>query len=739
MTTSLASQFSLSRRGFLAGTAGLTFSFSVPALAGSAVAATAETPFAPNFWLTIDRSGTITIMSPAAELGQGSFTSLPVILAEELDADWAHVKIVQSPMDGAKYGNPFYNNTLGLITTSSVTVRAYYKPLRIAGAQARRVLLDAVAERWHVPVGELTTEPSFVVHAASHRRMSYGQIAAFAQAPAQLPTIDEKDLKPRSKFRLIGADLPRVEVPLKVRGAAKYAMDVRLPGMIYAAILQAPYEGGAPVTVDDTKARAVRGVQDVIKLPQGVAVLGATVEGTQAAKNLLKVTWSEAEGASYDSEKALDIFAGAARDKTQRGADFFNAGDVEAAVKDAHSTMTAEYRTRHLCHAQMEPLNATAIVAADGKSAEVWMGTQSPTLFIGSVARLLNIQPAQVTLHQHWVGGAYGRRGHPDVGLDAVMVAKAAPGKPVKVIWSREDDMKAGKFRPATAQFIEAGFDTDGRIVSWHHRVAAELPVAFMFGEGGLQRLQGKDNIVMKGAVLEHYGIPNRRAEFVRQRGGARLSPWRGVGVGHNLLAIEGFIDEIALAQKKDPLELRLSMTRKASPRATKILETVAEMANWGKKRDGTALGLAMEEKDDTLVAGIAEISFDPATVKIKVHNFWAVIDCGTSVQPRNTAYLTEGGIIYGLGSALREHIVIKDGRVQQSNFTDYEVMRMEDAPNVSVHVMTNDYPPTGVGEDGVPLSAATVGNAFFALTGVRMRELPMSPANIRKAMGGKV
>jgi isoquinoline 1-oxidoreductase beta subunit len=735
MTKTLASR--LSRRGFLAGTAGLTFAFSVPALAEAAAPATAEA-FAPNFWLTIDPKGTITIMSPAAELGQGSFTSLPVILAEELDADWKHVKIVQSPMDGGKYGNPFYNMQLGLITTSSVTVRAYYKPLRIAGAQARRVLLDAVAENWRVPVSELTTEPSVVVHAASHRRMSYGQIAGFAKAPAQLPTIEEKDLKPRSKFRLIGSDLPRVEIPLKVRGAAKYAMDVRPPGMIYAAILQAPYEGGAPITIDDVKARAVRGVQDVIKLPQGVAVVGTTVEGTQAAKNLLKVTWSEAEGASYDSEKALDVFAAGARDKTKRGADFFNAGDVETAVKDAHSVMTAEYRTRHLCHAQMEPLNATAVVAADGKSAEVWMGTQSPTLFIGSAAKLLNLQPAQVTLHQHWVGGAYGRRGHPDVGLDAVMVAKAVPGKPVKVIWSREDDMKAGKFRPATAQFIEAGFDAEGRIVSWHHRVAAESPVAFMFGEAGLQRIQGKDNIVMKGAVLEHYGIPNRRAEFVRQKGGARLSPWRGVGVGHNLLAIEGFIDEIALAQKKDPLEFRLSMTRKASPRATKILETVAEMASWGKKRNGTALGLAMEEKDDTLVAGIAEISFDPAAAKIKVHNFWATIDCGTAVQPRNTAYLTEGGIIYGLGSALREHIVIKDGHVQQSNFTDYEVMRMEDAPNVSVHVMANDYPPTGVGEDGVPLAAASVGNAFFALTGIRMREIPFSPANIRKTIGGK-
>jgi isoquinoline 1-oxidoreductase subunit beta len=737
MTKSLAPQISVSRRGFLAGTVGLTFAFSVPALSDIASAATAE-PFAPNFWLTIDRSGTVTIMSPAAELGQGSFTSLPVILAEELDADWAHVKIVQSPMDGAKYGNPFYNNALGLITTSSVTVRAYYKPLRIAGAQARRVLLDAAADRWHVPVAELTTEPSVVVHAGSHRRLSYGQIAAFATAPAQLPAIDEKDLKPRSKFRLVGSDIPRDEVPLKVRGAATYAMDVRLPGMIYAAILQSPYEGGAPVTVDDAKARAVPGVQDIVKLPEGVAVLGATVEGTQAAKNRLNVTWSEAEGASYDSEKALDTFAVAARDKTKRGADFFNAGDVEAAVKDAHSVMTAEYRTRHLCHAQMEPLNATAIVAPDGKSAEVWMGTQSPTLFIGSVAKLLGTTPDKVTLHQHWVGGAYGRRGHPDVGLDAVMVAKAVPGKPVKVIWSREDDMKAGKFRPATAQFIEAGFDADGGIVSWHHRVAAESPVAFMFGEAGLQRMQGKDNIVMKGSVLDHYGIANRRAEYVRQKGGARLSPWRGVGVGHNLLAIEGFVDEIAHAQGKDPLEFRLAMTRKASPRATKLLETVAKMADWGRKREGTALGLALEEKDDTLVAGIAEISFDARTAKIKVDNFWAAIDCGIAVQPRNTAYLTEGGIIFGLGSALREQIVIKDGRVQQSNFTDYQVMRMEDTPNVAVHVMANDYPPTGVGEDGVPLAAATVGNAFFTLTGLRLRALPMSPANIRQAIGGK-
>ncbi len=728
-----AARLAVTRRDFVAGTAGLTFAFGLGGLGLAPAAEAADAPLWPNWWLSIATDGTITVMSPAAEMGQGSFTALPAIIAEELDADWARVQIAQSPMDAQKYGNPWYNGSLSY--SSSATVRAYYKPLRIAGAQARRVLLDAVAAKWDVPVAELSTEPSVVVHAPSGRRISYGEVAAFARAPAELPKVEEKDLKPLDRFRLIGADLARDEVPLKVRGAAQYAIDARVPGMIYGALLQSPYEAGAPDKIDDAKARQVPGILDVVKLPNGVGVIGTSVEATQAAKLGLSVTWTDAPGASFDSEKFLEEFAAVARDKGKGGVDYFKAGDVDKAMPAAKTVMHAEYRTRHVYHAQMEPLNATASIAPDGKSAEIWIGTQSPSAVMNSIAQLLETTPDRITVHQHWLGGGYGRRSPADVGIDAVRLAKAA-GKPVKLIWSREDDIKAGKFRPMTAHYIEAGLDGEGRIVAWHHRVIAESVVAYM-APANFERIGGKDHILMKGSVLEHYGIPNRRAEFVRQIRGARLAPWRGVGVGHNLLAIEGFIDEIAASQGKEPLAYRLAHTRN-SPRATHLLETVAEMADWGRKREGRALGLAIEEKDETLVAGIAEISLDRESGKIKVHNFWAAIDCGVAVQPRNIAAQIEGGIIYGLGHVLREEITIKDGRVQQSNFTDYEILRMEDVPDIKVAVVSTDNMPTGVGEDGVPLTGACVGNAFAALTGTRLRELPMSAPRVKAALGGK-
>ncbi len=727
-------RLAVSRRDFLGGAAGLSFAF---AIAGAdplglvRSAAAGEAGFAPNLWLTIATDGTITIISPAAELGQGTYTTLPIIIAEELDADWAKVRLVRPPFAVKTiYGNPAYGGSFQ--TSASMSVRAYYKPLRLAGAQARRVLIEAVASAWGVPAAELATEPSVVLHRVSGRRVSYGEIASFAKPPAELPKLEERDLKLASAFRLIGKDLPRAELPLKVRGAAQYAIDVRLPGMIYGAVLSCPYEGGAPDTVDDAKARQVPGVLDVVKLPAGVGVLAANVPAAHAGTRALGVTWTPALGAHFDSEKALDAFAAVARDKTQRGVDFANVGDVEAALPKAQRVMRAEYRTRHLYHAQMEPLSAVARVAPDGKSAEIWAGAQAPTELLHMAARLLETEPDRITFHQQWVGGAYGRRSVPDTEMDALRLAKYA-GRPVKVIPTREEDVRAGKFRPMTAHHLEAGLDDQGRIVAWHHRVVAESVIAYM-SPARYEALKGKDHILMKGTPLLPYDIPNKRAEFVRQIAGVRLSPWRGVGVGHNLLAIEGFMDEIAHAQGRDPLEFRLAHTG-ASPRSAHLLRTVAEMAEWGRKRQGTALGIAMEEKDETLVAGVAEISLDRKSGKIKVHNVWAAIDCGVAVQPRNIAAQIEGGIIYGLGHVLREQIDIKDGRVQQSNFTDYEVMRMEDTPNIAVKVVSTDNPPTGAGEDGVPLTAATVGNAFFALTGVRLREVPMSPARVRAAL----
>src|SRR3984957_19970878 len=435
---------SISRRDLLGTAAGLTLALTIlPEPFAGMDEAMADAPLSPNAWLTITPDGMITIVSPAAEMGQGTFTTLPAIIAEELDADWSKVKPILPPAwEEKKYGNPEYG--MSFQTSASASVRGYFKPLRIAGAQARRVLLDAVAAKWNVPLAELSTQPSVVVHQSSGRRISYGEVAAFAKAPAELPKIEDKDLKDPATFRYIGKHVPRVEVPLKVTGAAKYGMDVQVPGMVYAAVLQSPYPGGSPQTVDDAAARKVAGITDVVRLPEGVGVIGDTVEGTQAAKNLLKVTWSDAPGAHHDSERALEEFAAIGRDKSRAGVVYTKEGDATAALAGAAKVYRGEYRTRYVYHAQMEPMNATAAVSPDGKSAEIWTGTQAASGLLNAVAHLLQTERSNLTLHQHVMGGGFGRRGHHETVLDAVRLAKAV-GKPVQLISSREADLAFGK------------------------------------------------------------------------------------------------------------------------------------------------------------------------------------------------------------------------------------------------------------------------------------------------------
>jgi len=728
----------VNRRVFLRETAlGLTLALTIDPRAFLGEALAADAPFAANLWVTIAPDGVISIVSPPAEMGQGTFTALAAVLADELDADWAKVEIVHPPVwDEKTYGNPQFFNFLH--TVASMATRGYFKPMRIAGAQARRVLLDAVAARWNVPVGELSTEPSVVVHQASSRRISYGEIASFAKAPAELPKIEDKDLKPSASFRYIGNDLPRVDLAGKVTGATTFGMDVQVPGMVYASVLHTPYQGGAPVTVDDAAARRVPGITDVVRLPDGVGVVGLSVEATHAARNLLKVTWSDAPAASYDSERALNEFAAIARDKSRAGLPYKPVGDAKAALAGAAKIVRGEYRTRYVCHAAMEPLNATASVSADGKSATIWAGTQSPTNVQSQIARLLQTERSNVTFHQHFLGGGFGRRGsEQDVVHDAVRLSKAV-GKPVKVIWSREEDIAFGKFRPMTAHSIEAGLDAGGKLIAWHHRVVAESVFAYR-QSSAVNTPPGTtntvDSVVMFTTPLAHYAIPNKLPEFVVQPHHARLSTLRGVGVGHNAFAIESFIDELAKESGKDPIAFRLDISQ-GLPRVQTLLRTVAEMSDWTRKRDGTALGVAVQEKEETLAAGVAEVSVDRVSGRIKVHNFWAAIDAGIAVQPRNLAAQTEGGIVWGLGHVLREKITIKDGRVQQTNYTDYQVARMSDVPNIEVKVISTDHPPTGAGEDGVPLVAGAVGNAIATLTGVRLRELPFAPERVRAAFG---
>jgi isoquinoline 1-oxidoreductase subunit beta len=467
-----------------------------------------------------------------------------------------------------------------------------------------------------------------------------------------------------------------------------------------------------------------------VKLPEGVGVIGTSVESTQAAKKLLKVTWGDATGAHLDSERALEDFTAIGRDLSRDGVPYEKTGDAKVAMAGAKRVFRGDYRTRYVYHAQMEPMNATAAVSSDGKSAELWCGTQAASSLLEGVARILETDRSKLTLHQQFLGGGYGRRGNHEAVFDAVRLARAVD-KPVKLIWTREDDVRGGKFRPMTAHHIEAGFDEAGKLVAWHHRVVAESVAAYTSGNYKPRQ----DRIVMKGSPIPQYPIANKLAEHVIENRGARLSPWRGVGNGHNAFAIESFIDDMAKDLGKDPVAFRLELTE-GVPRMQHLLHLVSGMSDWTRKRTDTALGVATMVKDDTLAAGVAEVSLDRKTGKIKVHNFWAAVDAGIAVQPNNLAAQTEGSIVYALGSVLRETITIKDGHVLQSNYSDYEVARMSDVPNIKIEIVSTDNKPTGGGEEGVPLTASAIGNAIATLTGTRLYELPFSPDRVRGALG---
>ncbi len=734
MTSQETMNFDVSRRGFMSGAAGLTFTISVGTLATACdgVSDTSElASVQPNAWVTIHPDNTVTIMSPAAEMGQGSMTGVPLILAEELDADWDTVNIEQVNDNWAAYGNPFFGGIL--YTGGSTAISAYFKPLRVAGAQARRLLMEGAARKWGVPLAELTTRPSLVVHAASGRSMTYGEAATLVEVPEQLPEITDADLKPASEFRLISHSVPRRDVPLKVNGTAQYAMDVQLPGMVYAAVMRSPVEGETPVAIDDAETRKVKGVLDVVSLPYGVAVIGETVEATRFGKDVLSVTWTEdSEARKFDSTRDLAAYSKAANDLERTGVPWRDTGDAKAGLEAAAKVVQREYQCDYTYHAQMEPLNATAAVNEAGDGAEVWGGTQSQTLAILASARALGTTPDKIKLHAMLLGGGFGLRASLDQNfiVDAVLLSKEMK-KPVKVIWSREDDVANGRFRPLVAQTMRGGLDEEGNLVAWNHRVAGPS-VLENFNNFRWKQVEPKDVITMLGSEHTDYEIENFLAEHILVGRGARVAPWRGVATGYTKFAAEAFMDELAEEAGMDALEFRLKILDK---RARKVMETVAEMADWGRKREGTSLGLASAGYHASKGAGIAEISVNRETGDIRVHNFWIAVDVGIPVQPFNIETQVEGAAIYGLSHALKERITVVDGRVQQSNFHDYQVMRMEDVPNIEVTIIATDNPPSAVGELGLPMTGPAVANAFWAATGKRLRSLPMSPDRVLEAL----
>jgi isoquinoline 1-oxidoreductase beta subunit len=726
----------LSRRKVMIGAASLSFAIAFEGSTSitSAGAETADKTFSP--WVSIAPNGRITIMSAATEMGQGSMTSLPLILAEELDADWTNVHVVPAPVIDAIYGNPSYFGMM--YTAGSTAVHNYFSNLRVFGAQVRKVLLDNAAKKLAVPVEELTTEPSVALHAKSGRRLSYGEIAAFAEIPEKAPEIKLEQLKKKSEFRLIGKDVMRVELPGKVNGTAAYSIDVQIPGMLYGAVVRSPVEGSAPIQFDEAKVRAIAGVIKTVKLPYGVGAVAETPWAAFAARDVIArtVTWTKsAKGWGFDSEAGLEAFASAAKDLSQPGTDWSKVGDMPNAINNAATIMDALYLCDYAYHAQMEPLNAVASVSASGDSAEIWTGTQSPTTASEATAKALGISRDQVKVNYMLMGGGFGRRGprDSDFTVDAVLLSKEI-GRPVKVMWTREDDVHNGRFRPLSAHYLRAGLDPSGKLVAWQHRNVGDR-VTPDFDPERYELLKHRDGILMAGADLAGYDVPNELVEQLYQNTGMRTAPLRGIGFLANKFATETFMDEIALRRGVDPLQFRLSLMTK-NPRGTKLLERVAQMADWGRARAGRALGIAFINYSGTQLASIAEVSLDRTTGKVRVHEFWCTIDCGIALQPDNIIAQTQGSIVYGLGVALSERITMKDGAVEQSNFYDYLVPRMNDVPMISVQLVQTDNPPTGVGQMAAPLGAPVVGNAIASLTGIRLRHSPFTPERVQKALG---
>jgi len=722
----------VSRRSFMVGAAGMTFAVASGLRPERAAAArSGDVTLSP--WVTISTDGAVSIMSPAAEMGQGSLTSLPLILAEELDADWAKVKIVVAPPNDDLYKNPAFGY---MYTAGSNAVTSYFKPLRLFGAQVRKVLLANAASHWNVSVAELTTGPNVVIHEKSGRKLSYGEIAAFAEVPAKAPEVAESELKSPEKFRLIGNDVMRVELPSKVNGTAQYAIDVQVPGMLYGAILRSPVEGAGPDKVDDAKAKAIKGVVKIVSLPYGVGVIAETPWAAFDAKHALGVTWTHAGKAwGFNSEKMLPEFAKAARDLSLPTKVWGQAGDTLAALKATPTIIEAEYRNDLVYHAQMEPLNAVAAVSADGQSCELWAGVQSKTIAVTVAATALGIKPDKIDYHDMLMGGGFGRRGHRDEEYvhDAVVLSNAVK-KPVKVMWTREDDVHNGRFNPLSAHYLRAGFDADGKLVAFHHRKACDEVTAFQ-DPVRYERQKGRDGIAYNGVDAPYYEIPNRLGEAVPRDTGLRTSSLRGIAHLTNVFAIESFMDELARKRGIDPATFRRDLV-KSAPRAVAIIDKVANMAGWGKKRENSALGFTYMNYSGTQIALAAEVTVDRKTGAIRVPNVWTALDPGINVQPNTILAQTESSIVYGLGFALFERITIEDGAVEQSGFYDYHVPRINEIPQMHIELVATNNHPTGVGQMATPLVAPAIANAVAELTGVRLRETPMTPDRVKKALG---
>jgi len=706
------------RRNFLKTSAGsaLLIGFALPLSLKRAQAQT--NTFAPNAWLRITPDNRITVISGSAEMGQGVLTALPMLVAEELDADWKLVSVEQAPADTA-YNNPMFGMQA---TGGSTTIRAFWTPLREAGAAAREMLVAAAAAQWHLPAAQLRTERSQVI-APDGRKLSYGSLVA---AASQLALPAKPVLKAPKDFKILGKPTRRLDTPAKVNGSALFGIDAHIDGMLVAVMARAPSPQAKLKSMDEAAAKAIKGVQKIIAIPNGVAVLADGFWAAKKGRDALAVQW-DLGTALLSSTKVTTLLTEAATQAAgSSGAIAFQQG--EAVATDAAQRLSASYEVPYLAHACMEPMNCLAWVQGDNVT--IWAGTQSQGPAQGILSQVAQVTPAKVKVNTMLLGGGFGRRFAPDFTIDATLLSKLS-GSPVKLIYTREDDMAAGYYRPAALVQFNAALDAKGQATLLSANVAAP---SIMAGSGFMALpASGVDAMAVEGLADHPYDIPNQRIAYGRAEPGPQVWFWRSVGSSQNTFFIESFIDEMAHAAKADPLQFRLAMLSK-KPRHRAVLVAAAAKAGWGKPLPaGVKRGIAVAESFGSYVAQVAEVSV-AKDGKLRVHRVTAAVDCGMTVNPLTIARQIEGAICFGLSAALYGKVSYKDGRVEQGNFHDYPVVRMSEMPKVEVHILPSMEAPGGIGEPGTPPIAPAVTNAIFAATGVRLRSLPIDSGALARA-----
>jgi isoquinoline 1-oxidoreductase subunit beta len=711
----------LSRRELLqAGAAtggGLMLSLSLP-LAGRHSEALAADEFAPNAFIRIGSDGRIVLTMPYVEMGQGTYTSVPMLIAEELEVDLKQVQLEHAPPNEKLYANPL----LGVQATgNSNAMRGAWKPLREAGATARTMLIAAAAERWSVDAKSCRAQDGEVVHVSTGRRLGYGELAA---AAATMPVPTGIALKAPGEFKLIGTPAKRLDLPAKVNGTAVYGIDVRPPGVKIATLAQSPVFGGRVKSLDDTAARAIKGVRQIIRLDDTVAVVADHMGAAKKGLAALKIEWDDGPNAKLTT---ADVARELEQATLASGAVAQTIGDAEKAMAGATTKIEATYQVPFLAHATMEPMNCTVHVRHDG--CEIWVGTQALARAQASAAKTLGLPLEKVAVHNHLIGGGFGRRLDVDGVVRAVQIAQRVDG-PVKVVWTREEDIQHDMYRPYWFDRISAGLDAKGIPVAWSHRFAGSSVVARWappFFKNGL------DADSTEGAIDLVYALPSMHVEYVRvEPPGIPTAFWRSVGPSHNVFVVESFMDELAAAARQDPVAYRLALLDK-TPRAKAVLALAAEKAGWGQPlRERIGRGVSIQHVFATYLAVVAEVEV-LKDGSVRVRRVVCAVDCGTAINPDTVQAQIQSAVIFGITAALHGRVTLKGGRVEQSNFHDYQMLRINEAPAIEVHIVPSTEAPGGMGECGTSAIAPAVTNAIFAATGKRLRTLPIQAAELKE------